>query len=219
MLDLSRWTATCPGMRVIVRREHPHPGATLDAFEIRDGYRYQAFTINTPSGQLAFLDARHRAHAPGRRSNPDRQGHRHRPTPLQARPRQRSQARARPHRRGPARPRAVDAPDRRAGPVPGRTQNPPPPAATHGRPHHPRPTQSLPAPGRAPALGPGPCQSVRPPADDPAPSLTANTTTPEPPPRSQRPRTPRRRFRPPGSENRDFQDHQQPIKALLKNRG
>ena len=26
MLDLSRWTATCPGMRVIVRREHPHPG-------------------------------------------------------------------------------------------------------------------------------------------------------------------------------------------------
>ena len=50
-------------MRVIVRREHPHPGATLDAFEIRDGYRYQAFTTNTPGGQLAFLDARHRAHA------------------------------------------------------------------------------------------------------------------------------------------------------------
>jgi len=63
MLDLSRWTTTCPGMRVIVRREHPHPGATLNAFEIRDGYRYQAFTINTPGGQLAFLDARHRAHA------------------------------------------------------------------------------------------------------------------------------------------------------------
>ena len=50
-------------MRVIVRREHPHPGATLNAFEIRDGYRYQAFTTNTPSGQLPFLDARHRAHA------------------------------------------------------------------------------------------------------------------------------------------------------------
>ncbi len=63
MLDLSRWTTTCPGMRVIVRREHPHPGATLDAFEIRDGYRYQAFTTNTPRGQLPFLDARHRAHA------------------------------------------------------------------------------------------------------------------------------------------------------------
>ncbi len=63
MLDLSRWSSTCPDMRVIVRRELPHPGATLDAFEIRDGYRYQAFTTNTRSGQLAFLEARHRAHA------------------------------------------------------------------------------------------------------------------------------------------------------------
>jgi len=63
LLDLSRWTKDCPGMRVIVRRELPHPGATLDAFEIRDGYRYQAFTTNTGRGQLAFLEARHRAHA------------------------------------------------------------------------------------------------------------------------------------------------------------
>ena len=63
LLDLSRWTTTCPGMRVIVRRELPHPGATLDAFEVRDGYRYQAFTTNTRRGQLAFLEARHRAHA------------------------------------------------------------------------------------------------------------------------------------------------------------
>jgi len=31
MLDLSGWTKTCPGMRVIVRRELPHPGATPDA--------------------------------------------------------------------------------------------------------------------------------------------------------------------------------------------
>jgi len=63
LLELSRWTKSCPGMWVIVRRELPHPGATLDAFEIRDGYRYQAFTTNTPRGQLAFLEARHRAHA------------------------------------------------------------------------------------------------------------------------------------------------------------
>ena len=63
VLDLSGWTTTCPGMRVIVRRELPHPGATLNAFEIRDGYRYQAFTTNTRRGQLAFLEARHRAHA------------------------------------------------------------------------------------------------------------------------------------------------------------
>ena len=63
LLDLGRWTASCPGMRVIVRRELPHPGSTLDAFEIRDGYRYQAFTTNTGRGQTAFLEARHRAHA------------------------------------------------------------------------------------------------------------------------------------------------------------
>jgi hypothetical protein len=63
LLDLTRWSTSCPGMRVIVRRELPHPGATLDAFEIRDGYRYQAFTTNTSQGQIAFLEARHRAHA------------------------------------------------------------------------------------------------------------------------------------------------------------
>jgi len=51
------------GMRVLVRRERPHPGAQLDVFEERDGYRYQAVATNTTIGQLAFLEARHRAHA------------------------------------------------------------------------------------------------------------------------------------------------------------
>jgi hypothetical protein len=51
------------GMRVLVRRERPHPGAQLDAFEERDGWRYQAIATNTRVGQLAFLEARHRAHA------------------------------------------------------------------------------------------------------------------------------------------------------------
>jgi len=51
------------GMRVLVRRERPHPGAQLDAFEERDGWRYQAIATNTGAGQLAFLEARHRAHA------------------------------------------------------------------------------------------------------------------------------------------------------------
>jgi len=50
-------------MRVIVRRERPHPGAQLSLFEERDGWRYQAFVTNTTTGQLAFLEARHRAHA------------------------------------------------------------------------------------------------------------------------------------------------------------
>jgi hypothetical protein len=52
-----------PGMRVLARRERPHPGAQLDAFEHRDGWRYQCFATDTGAGQLAFLDARHRAHA------------------------------------------------------------------------------------------------------------------------------------------------------------
>src|SRR3954470_7740306 len=51
------------GMRVLVRRERPHPGAQLDAFEERDGWRYQTIATNTGVGQLAFLEARHRAHA------------------------------------------------------------------------------------------------------------------------------------------------------------
>jgi hypothetical protein len=60
-------------MRVIVRRERPHPGAQLSLFEEADGYRYQLFATNTPLtpgpgrsprlAQIAFLEARHRAHA------------------------------------------------------------------------------------------------------------------------------------------------------------
>jgi hypothetical protein len=50
-------------MRVIVRRERPHPGAQLSLLEETDGWRYQAFATNTAIGQLAFLEARHRAHA------------------------------------------------------------------------------------------------------------------------------------------------------------
>jgi hypothetical protein len=51
------------GMRVLVRRERPHPGAQISVFEAHDGWRYQAFATDTPHGQLAFLEARHRAHA------------------------------------------------------------------------------------------------------------------------------------------------------------
>jgi hypothetical protein len=56
-------------MRVIVRRERPHAGAQLSLFEEADGWRYQLFATNTPThtrgrlGQIAFLEARHRAHA------------------------------------------------------------------------------------------------------------------------------------------------------------
>jgi hypothetical protein len=51
-----------PGIRVIARRERPHPGAQLTFSDIH-GYRFQTFATNTNVGQLAALEARHRAHA------------------------------------------------------------------------------------------------------------------------------------------------------------
>jgi Transposase DDE domain group 1 len=60
LLHLPGWPAD---MRVIVRRERPHPGAQLDLFETRDGWRYTAFVTNTAVGSLQWLEMRHRAHA------------------------------------------------------------------------------------------------------------------------------------------------------------
>ena len=51
------------GMRVLVRRERPHPGAQISVFEAHDGWRYQCVATDTDRGQLSFLEARHRAHA------------------------------------------------------------------------------------------------------------------------------------------------------------
>jgi hypothetical protein len=59
LLDLTGWP---PGMRVIVRKERPHPGAQL-RFTDRDGLRLTAFATNTHTGQLADLELRHRRRA------------------------------------------------------------------------------------------------------------------------------------------------------------
>ena len=56
LLDLSGWPA---GMRVIVRKERPHPGAQL-RFTDTDGLRLTAFITNTCGRQLADLELRHR---------------------------------------------------------------------------------------------------------------------------------------------------------------
>jgi hypothetical protein len=56
LLDLTGWPE---GMRVIVRRERPHPGAQLRFGDV-DGYRLTAFVTNTRQGQLAALELRHR---------------------------------------------------------------------------------------------------------------------------------------------------------------
>ncbi len=59
MLDLSSWPR---GMRVIVRKERPHPGAQLRFTDI-DGHRFTCFATDTKGGQLADLELRHRRRA------------------------------------------------------------------------------------------------------------------------------------------------------------
>jgi DDE family transposase len=59
MLDLSSWPA---GMRVLVRKERPHPGAQLRFTDI-DGHRFTAFATDAKRGQLADLELRHRRRA------------------------------------------------------------------------------------------------------------------------------------------------------------
>ena len=49
-------------MRVIVRKERPHPGAQLRITDA-DGHRVTAFATNTARGQLADLELRHRRRA------------------------------------------------------------------------------------------------------------------------------------------------------------
>jgi len=59
VLDLEGWPK---GMRVIARRERPHPGAQLRITDI-DGHRYTCFATSTKGGQLADLELRHRRRA------------------------------------------------------------------------------------------------------------------------------------------------------------
>jgi DDE family transposase len=59
MFDLTGWP---PGMRLIVRKERPHPGAQLRITDL-DGHRITAFVTNTSRGQLADLELRHRRRA------------------------------------------------------------------------------------------------------------------------------------------------------------
>jgi hypothetical protein len=59
LFDLARWP---PGMRLIVRKERPHPGAQLRITDL-DGMRITAFATNTRREQLADLELRHRRRA------------------------------------------------------------------------------------------------------------------------------------------------------------
>jgi hypothetical protein len=59
LLELDSWPA---GMRVIVRRERPHPGAQLRFTDV-GGHRFTCFATDTRRGQLADLELRHRRRA------------------------------------------------------------------------------------------------------------------------------------------------------------
>ena len=59
LLDLTGWPQ---GLRVICRKERPHPGAQLRITDV-DGHRITAFATNTTRGQLADLELRHRRRA------------------------------------------------------------------------------------------------------------------------------------------------------------
>jgi hypothetical protein len=59
LLDLTGWP---PGMRVIARKERPHPGAQLRITDA-DGLRVTAFATNSTREQLPALELRHRRRA------------------------------------------------------------------------------------------------------------------------------------------------------------
>ena len=91
LLDVASWSK---GMRVIVRKERPHPGAQLRFTDV-GGHRFICFATSTRGGQLADLELRHRRRGPVRGPDPLRQGHRPaQPPPSTATPRTRSGARS-----------------------------------------------------------------------------------------------------------------------------
>ena len=72
LLDLSGWP---PGMRVIARKERPHPGAQLRLTDL-DGHRVTASPPAPAAASSLDLELRHRRRRPVRGPDPLRQGHR-----------------------------------------------------------------------------------------------------------------------------------------------
>ena len=151
-------------MRVLVRRERPHPGATISVFEAHDGWRYQCLATDTP--RTAAVPG-----SPAPRPRPRRgpgqsdQADRHRPLPV---PRVR-------HQPGLAA-AGVDCggsdrldPDHPPRRCPGRrrTEEAALPTPPHRRPDRPRPTQDPDQDRHQLALGRADCRCVRPTQPDP----------------------------------------------------
>jgi hypothetical protein len=60
LLDLADWG---DDVRLICRRERPHPGAQLSLFDDAEGFRHTCFITNTEGSDLCSLELRHRGHA------------------------------------------------------------------------------------------------------------------------------------------------------------
>jgi len=60
VIELKAWPAD---MRVLCRRERPHPGAQLSLFDTHAGWRHTCFITNTKGDDIAGLELRHRGHA------------------------------------------------------------------------------------------------------------------------------------------------------------
>ncbi|MFN8159862.1 MAG: IS1380 family transposase [Solirubrobacterales bacterium] len=59
-LELAEWPE---GIRAIVRRERPHPGAQLSIFDCEAGYRHTCFLTDQQAEDIAALELRHRGRA------------------------------------------------------------------------------------------------------------------------------------------------------------
>jgi hypothetical protein len=151
LLNLDSWPDE---MRVIARKERPHPGAQLRITDA-DGLRVTAFATNTtpggPAHQLADLELRHPPPGPRRGPHPGRQGNRA-DQPALARPRPEPDL-VRPDHTGP-RDHRLD-PDARPGPTPSPplgTQTPSATPVLHRRPPSPLRPPNRAAPGHTLAL-------------------------------------------------------------------
>jgi hypothetical protein len=60
LIELESWPEE---IRVLGRRERPHPGAQLTMFDTAEGYRHQIFITDQPDADIAALELRHRHHA------------------------------------------------------------------------------------------------------------------------------------------------------------
>jgi hypothetical protein len=60
LVTLGEWPED---LRLLCRRERPHPGAQLTLFDTHAGFRHTCFITNTTGDDLAALELRHRGHA------------------------------------------------------------------------------------------------------------------------------------------------------------